>query len=341
MLSFVNDYSEGADERILQRLLETNREQLPGYGEDRYCLSAKEKIRSACGCPDADIYFLTGGTQTNKIVISSLLAPWQGVVAAESGHIGTHEAGAIENAGHKVLTLPHREGKLMPDTLAQYLRSFYADENHSHMVFPGMVYISWPTEYGTLYSRRELADLYDICREYQIPLYIDGARLCYGLSCSACDLTLPELAALCDVFYIGGTKAGALCGEALVFPKKNTPPQFSTILKMYGALLAKGRLLGIQFDTLFTDNLYLQISKNAIETADVLKEGFRRKGYHFYLDSPTNQIFVILENSRMEALSRQAAFCFWEKLDASHTVVRFATSWATSMQDVEALVQLL
>lgn len=341
MLSFVNDYSEGAHERILQRLLETNREQLPGYGEDRYSRTAREKIRAACGCPEADIYFLTGGTQTNKIVISSMLAPWQGVISAESGHITTHEAGAVENTGHKVITLPQSEGKIAPAVLEQYLRDFYEDENHGHMVFPGMVYISWPTEFGTLYSRSELAALYRICSAYQIPLYIDGARLGYGLATPASDLTLPDLASLCDVFYIGGTKVGALCGEAVVFTQNNTPAHFMTTIKLYGALPAKGRLLGIQFDTLFTDNLYFQISRNAIETADVLKEGFRRKGYSFYLDSPTNQIFIVLENSRMKALSEHAAFGFWEKADADHTVVRFATSWATPMEDVEAMIRLL
>ena len=341
MLFFANDYAEGAHERILERLAETNREKLPGYGEDPYCLSAKEKIRAACGCPDADIYFLTGGTQTNKILIASMLAPWQGVIAASSGHIGTHEAGAVENTGHKVLSLPHTEGKLLPDTLEQYLKTFFEDANRSHMVFPGMVYLSWPTEYGTLYSRSELSALHRICTEYHIPLYIDGARLGYGLASAACDLSLPELASLCDVFYIGGTKIGALCGEALVFTKNNTPAQFSTLIKMYGALLAKGRLLGIQFDTLFTDQLYLQISKNAIAAADALRDGFRRKGYKFYVESPTNQLFVILDNRRMEALSREVSFCFWETPDPSHTVVRFAVSWATSIEEVEALIRLL
>lgn len=341
MLSFVNDYSEGAHERILQRLLETNREQLPGYGEDPYCASAREKIRSACGRPEADVWFLSGGTQTNRLVISSLLESYQGVLAAESGHIGTHEAGAIETSGHKVLSLPQREGKISGAVLRRYLENFYGDENHEHMVFPGMVYLSWPTEYGTLYSRRELEELHKICQAYRIPLYVDGARLGYGLASPEADLTLSDLASLCDVFYIGGTKVGALCGEAVVFPRGNAPRHFMTRIKAQGALLAKGRLLGIQFDTLFSDGLYLQISRNAIETAEALKKGFKEKGYRFYLDSPTNQIFLVLENTRMKELAEQVAFSFWERLDESRTVVRFATSWATRMEDVEALIRLL
>ena len=255
MLFFENDYGEGAHSAILKRLSETNFEKLSGYGSDTYTQSAKEKIRNACAAPDADVFFLMGGTQTNAIVISTLLKRYEGVVCAQTGHINSHEAGAIEYTGHKVLALPQHNGKIAADELRQYLTGFYADENHEHMVFPGMVYISHPTEYGTLYTKSELEALSAICRDYEIPLYMDGARLGYGLVCPDTDVTLPDIARLTDVFYIGGTKVGALCGEAVVFPKK-APAHFMTMIKQQGALLAKGRLLGIQFDTLFTDELY-------------------------------------------------------------------------------------
>lgn len=341
MLAFENDYSEGAHEKVLQRLLETNLEQLPGYGADHYCESAKEKIKEACGCPDADVQFIVGGTQTNQIVISSMLKPCEGVIAAETGHVSTHEAGAIECTGHKVLTLPHEAGKIGADVLDDWLHSFYEDENHEHMVFPGMVYISHPTEYGTLYTKGELAELSAVCSQYGIPLYLDGARLGYGLAAEETDVTLKDVAEYCDVFYIGGTKVGVLCGEAVVFTKENMPLHFMTMVKQRGALLAKGRLLGIQFDALFTDDLYSEISRNAIVTADRLKQVLKEKGYEFYIDSPTNQIFVILENEKMERLKQNVVFSFWEKKDEDHTVVRFATSWATRMEDVEKLAALL
>lgn len=341
MLYFTNDYSEGAHERILQRLLKTNMEKLPGYGSDRYCESAKEKIREACKCPQADIYFLEGGTQTNVTVIDAVLKPYEGVVAAVTGHISSHEAGAVEFTGHKVLEIGHNSGKLSADVLRDYLREFYEDENHEHMVFPGMVYISHPTEYGTLYTKKELEELSSVCGNYEIPLYLDGARLGYGLVSRDTDVELEDIAKYCDVFYIGGTKVGALCGEAVVFTKQNTPAHFMTRIKQHGALLAKGRLLGIQFDTLFTDNLYLEISKNAIRMADILKEAFREKGYTFYLDSPTNQIFIILENQKMKQMQENVVFSFWEKADESHTVVRFATSWATKEEEVQELISLL
>lgn len=341
MLYFTNDYSEGAHERILQRLLETNMEKLPGYGSDRYCESAKEKIREACKCPQADIYFLEGGTQTNVTVIDAVLKPYEGVVAAVTGHISSHEAGAVEFTGHKVLEIGHNSGKLSADVLREYLREFYEDENHEHMVFPGMVYISHPTEYGTLYTKKELEELSSVCGNYEIPLYLDGARLGYGLVSRDTDVELEDIAKYCDVFYIGGTKVGALCGEAVVFTKQNTPAHFMTRIKQHGALLAKGRLLGIQFDTLFTDDLYLEISKNAIRMADILKEAFREKGYTFYLDSPTNQIFIILENQKMKQMQENVVFSFWEKADENHTVVRFATSWATKEEEVQELISLL
>lgn len=341
MLSFECDYSEGAHEKVLQRLIETNMEKLPGYGSDHYCQTAKEKIMAACGCPEAEVHFLVGGTQTNKTVIASMLQPYDGVIAAATGHISVHESGAIENSGHKVLELGQREGKLIPQELKKYLHTFFADENREHMVFPGMVYISHPTEYGTLYTRQELEEISEICKEYQIPLYLDGARLGYGLVSKETDVSMMDIAKYCDVFYIGGTKVGALCGEAIVFPKGNAPKHFMTMVKQQGALLAKGRLLGIQFDALFTDDLYLEISKNAIEMADLLKTALKERGYEFYLETPTNQIFVVMEDEKLKKLQEQVRVSFWEKADDKHTVIRFATSWATCQEDVEALIALL
>lgn len=341
MLYFTSDYMEGAHEEVLEKLLETNMEHLSGYGTDAYSERAKEKIKTLCGCENGDVHFLVGGTQTNAIVIDSLLKPYEGVVCADNGHINTHEAGAIEFTGHKVLVLPGECGKLKADVLQDYLATFYADENHEHAVFPGMVYISHPTEYGTLYSKAELEQLATVCHTYEIPLYLDGARLGYGLMSSETDVTLDDVATLCDVFYIGGTKVGALCGEAVVFTKNNTPKHFMTIVKQRGALLAKGRLLGVQFDALFTNNLYFDISKHAIRMAELLKQGLLEKGYRFFIDSPTNQQFIILENAKMEELKKEVAFSFWEKYDENHTVVRFATSWATKEEEVNALLNLL
>ncbi len=341
MLSFESDYIEGAHEKILQRLLETNMEKLSGYGSDKYCESAKAKIREACGCPDAEIFFLAGGTQTNDTVIDSMLTKYEGVVSAQTGHIHAHEAGAVENSGHKVLALPSHDGKLEAGELRKLLEDFWADDNHEHMVFPGMVYISHPTEYGTLYTKDEFEQISSICREYQIPLFLDGARLGYGLMSYDTDVSLADIAKYTDVFYAGGTKVGALCGEAVVFTKKNMPKHFLTTVKQHGALMAKGRLLGIQFDTLFTDDLYFKISRHAVDMAGILKQGLREKGYSFFLDSPTNQQFIVLENGQMEELKKEVTFGFWEKADEDHTVVRFATSWATKQEDVEKLLELL
>ncbi len=337
MISFASDYLEGAHEAILRRLIETNYEKLSGYGSDPYCQSAADKIRAACEAPEADVRFLVGGTQTNQIVIAAMLSEGDGVIAADTGHIAAHEAGAIEYTGHKVLTLPHHEGKLDAEELSAYLATYYADENHEHMVCPAMVYLSHPTEYGTLYCKEELIAIAAVCRLYSMPLFLDGARLGYGLMSYDTDLTLPAIASLCDVFYIGGTKVGALCGEAVVFPRGNTPKRFLSTVKRHGALLAKGRLLGIQFDTLFTDGLYFSISRHAIDMAERLKALFREKGYAFYIDSPTNQIFVILENEVMERLRENVSFSFWERLDDHRIVVRFATGWATTEEDLNAL----
>ncbi len=341
MVSFESDYIAGAHPAILRRLAETNMESLPGYGSDSYCEQAKNRIRSACGCPSADVFFMMGGTQTNAVVIASMLREYEGVLAAHTGHVSIHEAGAIENTGHKVLELPQQEGRIEADVLEQYLARFDLDENHEHMVFPGMVYLSHPTEYGTLYTKEELERISQICRRRRILLYLDGARLGYGLMSRKSDMTLADIARLCDVFYIGGTKVGALCGEAVVFTAHNMPPHFLTMVKRRGALLAKGRLLGIQFDTLFTDDLYFRISRHAIDMSERLKGLFREKGYRFYLESPTNQQFIILENRRMDVLQQHVRFSFWETLDECHTVVRFATSWSTTEQDLVILHDLL
>lgn len=341
MISFASDYIAGAHPQVLKRLVETNLEPLPGYGEDAWCAGAKDKIRRACSCPDAQVEFLTGGTQTNQLVISTLLREHEGVIAAKTGHVSSHEAGAIEYSGHKVLELPQQEGKLDGSEVDRYIRDFYADENHEHMVFPGMVYISHPTEYGTLYSKAELEALSRVCRSCGIPLYLDGARLGYGLMSRETDVNLADIAALCDVFYIGGTKVGALCGEAVVFTRGNRPPHFTNAAKKRGALLAKGRLLGVQFDALFTDDLYFQLSRHAIEMAEELKRLLHEKGVQFYLESPTNQQFVILDDSRVEELRKQVSFSFWEKCGPDKTVVRFATSWSTTQEDLSFLASVL
>ena len=341
MISFESDYIAGAHPEVLRRLAETNLECLPGYGTDPYCERAKEKIRKACGCDLAEVEFLVGGTQTNAVVISTMLRDYEGVIAAGTGHVSTHEAGAIEYTGHEVLELPQKNGKISASSLEEYLSSFYADGNHEHMVFPGMVYLSHPTEYGTLYSKAELEEIAGVCHHYGIPLYMDGARLGYGLMSRETDVTLEDIAGICDVFYIGGTKVGALCGEAVVFTKGNRPAHFMTSVKKRGALLAKGRLLGVQFDALFTDGLYFRISRHAIDMAARLKEIFVEKGYSFFLESPTNQQFILLEDTEMERLRKQVAFSFWEKPDDSHTVVRFATSWSTTADDLKMLEAIL
>lgn len=340
MLSFVNDYSEGCHPRILARLAETNLLPQSGYGEDAYCQRAKERIRALCETPAAEVCFLSGGTQTNRIALSALLRPWEGVLAAETGHIVVHEAGAIEAGGHKVLTLPAHAGKLDPAELAQALETFHADANRAHMVQPGLLYLSFPTELGTLYTKAELQALRAICDRYHIPMYLDGARLGCGLVSPDCDLTLPELAALCDAFYLGGTKQGAMLGEALVFPQ-GAPPHFVTLVKQHGGLLAKGRLLGLQFDALLEDGLYFDLARNALERAGELRAVFREKGYRFYLESPTNQQFLLLDRETQAKLDGKVAFSFWERYDAGRDVVRFCTSWATTPEQIEALRALL
>ena len=341
MLSFESDYTTGAHPEILRRLVETNLAPQPGYGSDEYCRSAAEKIKAACACDEAEVQFLVGGTQTNVLVADAMLQRWEGVICAETGHIHAHEAGALEFTGHKTLPLSAHDGKLDAGEVRKWIEIFYADGNHDHMIFPGMVYISHPTEYGTLYTKDELTALFEVCRAYDIPLFLDGARLGYALQSYNTDLTLPDIARLCDVFYIGGTKVGAWCGEAVVFTKGNMPKHMLTTVKQHGALLAKGRLLGVQFDTLFTDDLYFRISRHAIDMAERLKALFRDKGYVFFKETDTNQQFILLENDKMKELEKQVRFSFWERADDTHTVVRFATSWSTTEQDIETLAEIL
>jgi len=341
MLYFLSDYTEGAHPKILEKLSELNMLSLPGYGEDEVCLGAKEKVKAFCGRDDLQVYFLTGGTQTNQIVISTMLRQYEGVISAVTGHVNGHEAGAIEYTGHKVLTVPQHEGKICAKDLEAYVEAFYADESRDHVVAPGMVYISHPTEYGTLYTKKELQEISALCRRYELPLYMDGARLGYGLMSYNTDVTIEDIVELCDVFYIGGTKVGALCGEAVVFTKNNMPRQFNTMTKQHGAMLAKGRLLGMQFDALFTDGLYLKISRHAIDMAEKLKKIFVEKGYRLHIDSPTNQQFVVIEDEKLAALREHVAVNVWEKADDKHTVVRFVTSWATREESIDELEKLL
>ena len=340
-ISFSCDYMEGAHPTILQRLIETNFAQMPGYGADDYCESAREKIRAACGAPNAEVHFLVGGTQTNATVIDALLRSYQGVIAADTGHISVHEAGAIEFGGHKVLTLPHRNGKISAEQIASLLRVYEEDVNHDHTVMPGMVYLSQPTEYGTLYSREELSAISALCREKHLPLYVDGARLAYALACPENDVTLKDMAELCDIFYIGGTKCGALLGEAVVIPQPGLIPHFFTIIKQHGALLAKGRLLGLQFDTLFTDGLYQRIGEAALRAAEDIRTALRANGYQLCFASPTNQTFCLVDREQMEKLREYVDFSQWEVYDEMHTIIRFATSWATKDEDVCTLCRIL
>lgn len=341
MLFFGNDYSTGAHPKVLEHLVKTNNELMSGYCEDRYCLQAEQKILSECNCPDGQVFFLTGGTQTNMLAADVLLGGNEGVICASTGHINTHEAGAVEFTGHKVLTIGHEDGKVLASGLDKYLEHFHSDSNCVQMVFPGMLFISFPTECGTVYTLSELRALRRVCDDYDLKLYMDGARMGYGLASSQTDVTLSDIASLCDAFYIGGTKCGALCGEALVFPKGNAPKHFPTIMKQHGALLAKGRLAGVQFDALFTDGLYTEICRNAVESAASLRKVLEDHGIEPTMQSPTNQLFVVLENSFLSRLQEKVVVRFWNRCDDSHSVVRLVTSWATTQDDVLEFSRIL
>lgn len=337
MIYFNSDYLEGAHPSIMVKMAETNMVQTVGYGEDEYCEAAREKIKIACQAPEADVHFLVGGTQTNTTVIAAILRPWQGVISAVSGHINCHEAGAIESTGHKVITLPTDNGKITAQQVADYVEWHKNDESTEHIVQPGMVYISHPTEAGTLYTKAELTKLYDTCRRYGLPLYIDGARLGYGLAAEESDMTLPEFARLCDVFYIGGTKVGALFGEAVVIMNESLKKDFRFIMKQRGGRLAKGRLLGIQFDALFTDDLYFKISRHAIEMAHQIRDIFVSAGYPLLFDSPTNQQYPIMPDAELAEIGKSFGYEYWERVDENHSGVRFCASWATTQENVDAL----
>lgn len=340
ILNFECDYNNGAHPEVLRKLVETNGRQSLTYGFDEWSEQARGKIRAACGDASADVFFLVGGTQTNATVIDALLRSHEAVISAECGHINVHEAGAIEQSGHKVVALPAYEGKMKTDDLERYMDWFVNDESRDHIAQPGMVYLTFPTEFGTLYTARELQDIHDVCRKYGLKLFVDGARMGYGLAASS-EVTLPFLAQHSDAFYIGGTKVGALCGEAVVFPRGGAPKGFFSIIKQHGALLAKGRLAGIQFDALFTDNLYLNISRHAVSMAMRLKEMMLAKGYRLHIDSPTNQQFFVIENSKMHELEPHVLFTHWEPADEEHTVCRFVTSWATTEEDLQALAEVV
>jgi len=355
MISFECDYNNGAHPKVMENLLRHNGATTTPYGFDEFSERAKARIREACGLPDAQVFFLTGGTQTNATTIDSMLYQYEGVICVDTGHINVHEAGAVEFTEHKIITLPQQgDGKMDARVLDKYLDDFMHDGNNAHAVYPGLVYITFPTELGALYSMRELDAIYHVCQQYEVPLYIDGARLGYGLTADGCDITLPWLARHCDVFYIGGTKIGAWCGEAVVFTNREAHKHFFSIQKQHGAVIAKGALIGLQFEALFSpcDNeankekatntlLYFQLARHANEKAMQMKHIFKEKGYEFYLDSPTNQQFVILPDAQVEQLAKHVEFTHWGKADNHRTICRFVTSWATTDQDLTELARLL
>ncbi len=340
MRTFECDYTEGAHPKILEALIRTNMEQMSGYGFDPYTGQAAEKIRAAIGVPVREVTFLTGGTQTNEVAIDLLLAPFEGAISPETGHINVHEAGAVEFTGHKVIALPQSSGVLDVDALEAYLADFYADATHEHMVRPGLVYLTHPTEYGTLYGKAQMQRIRALCDRYEMKLYVDGARLGYALGCPENELTLADLAALCDAFSIGGTKLGLLCGEAVVFTKE-APPHLMSQIKRHGALLAKGRVLGVQFDAMFTDGLYEAIGKEAIRHAHRIRDILAAKGYPFAWQSPTNQQFVLLDDREVESLKKHIGFDLWGRAAGGRWIVRFTSSWSTTDADVDELERAL
>ena len=337
MIYFNSDYLEGAHPLIMEKLMQTNMVQTIGYSCDEYCEAAREKIKAACQAPDADVHFLVGGTQTNTTVIASILRPYQGVLTAVSGHINCHETGAIESTGHKVIALDSDDGKITAKQVEEYFLWQQNDESVEHIVQPGMVYISHPTEGGTLYTKAELTEMYETCRKCGLPLFIDGARLGYGLTADSSDLTLPELARLCDVFYIGGTKIGALFGEAIVIMNPALKKDFRYMMKQRGGMMAKGRLLGIQFDVLFTDDLYLTIARHANEMAYQVREIFRSNGYKMLFESDTNQQYPIMSDEELAIIGQNFGYEYWTRVDETHSGVRFCSSWATTQENVDAL----
>lgn len=341
MIYFDSDYMAGAHPSVMKRLNETNLLETPGYGSDIFCKNARQLILDACGLDNGEVFFMTGGTQSNATVIDRLINRNDGVLAADTSHINVHEAGAIEAWGHKILVLQNHNGKITAEQVHDYITEFYKDDTFPHMVRPAMVYISFPTELGTIYSRKELTDLYETCQQYEIPLYIDGARLTYGLQSPKNDLTLKEIAHLCDVFYIGGTKCGLLFGEAVVTKQPSLLNRFISLMKLHGGLLAKGRLLGVQFETLFTDSLYDNIGKHGISMAMEIKYIFKKQGYEIFIDSHTNQQFFVLPNNIIDKLKESVSFELWGAKGEKATPVRFVTSWRTTIEDIQKLEEIL
>lgn len=336
MIYFTSDYCEGCHEKVLQRLIETNMEQTSGYGTDAYCARAAALIRQKCADETVDVHFLVGGTQTNLTVIDAGLRPHQAVVCAKSGHIHIHETGAVEATGHKILALDSDDGKITSDQIRELVLAHRMDESMEHTVQPKMVYVSNPTELGTIYSKAELTAISDVCRELGLLLFLDGARLGYGLMCRENDLTMADLARLCDAFYIGGTKVGALFGEAVVITHPYLKEDFRYMIKQHGGMLAKGRLLGVQFEALFTDDLYFKISEHALILAQRLREGIRECGFDFYAESPTNQVFPILPDAILDKLGENYALTYQCRVSSGMSAVRLCTSWATKTEQVEA-----
>lgn len=341
MIRLACDYQEGCLPAILERLQETNIVPAPGYGEDEFSENARRLIREACRAPEARVFFLEGGTQTNSIAIHAILAGYEGVLSAESGHIAVHEAGAVEARGHKVITLPQKDGKISAASIEKWMEAFLRDTSKDHVVQPGMVYISQPTEFGTLYSLAELEDISAVCCRYGLPLFIDGARMAYGLASEANDAGLSDIARLADVFYIGGTKCGALIGEALVVTNPALMKHFFTLQKQQGAVLAKGRLLGINFEVLMSGTTYVDAGRHGVELAQKIRAALLEKGYELYVDSRTNQIFAWLTDEDLKHIGEKAAISIWERRDDGKTLCRFCTSWATREEDVDAVIALL
>ena len=339
MIRFNSDYQEGAHPRILQKMAEINLDQQPGYGVDDLCREAAQMIRERCDAPEADVHFLVGGTQTNLTFLAAAMRPYQGVICADTAHIAVHETGSVEACGHKVITLPGKDGKLAAGQVSEYCRLHFSDESHEHMVMPGVVYISNPTELGTIYTRSELLALRGVCDHWNLFLYMDGARLGYGLASPKNDLDLPFIAQNCDAFYIGGTKQGALFGEALVILRDELKTDFRYVIKQKGGMLAKGWLLGVQFAELFRDDLYMELSRHAVALAMQLKSALTEKGIPFLVDSPTNQQFPILPDAHLDVLRKKYTFSYQQRMDAAHSAVRFCTGWATRPEHVAQLIE--
>lgn len=337
MIYFNNDYSEGCHEKVMERLLATNMVQTPGYGEDAYCAAAAAKIRKKCGREDVAVHFLVGGTQTNMTVIDAALRPHQGALGADTAHINVHETGAVEATGHKVLWVPHHDGKITAQQVEDTVREHYASASFEHTVQPKLVYISTPTELGTLYTKAELESLSAVCRTRGLYLFVDGARLGYGLAAPGNDVTMEDLANLCDVFYIGGTKVGALFGEAVVITNPALQEDFRYLIKQHGGMLAKGRLLGVQFDALMEDDLYEKIAAHADRLADKLRHCLKELGVPFLVENTTNQLFPVLPDRVLDALAEDFVFSEQERVDETHRAIRFCTSWATKEESVDAL----